>query len=179
MRQSRAVEIAVGVFVALGLAGLLMLALQAANIGAYLDDEAYRVEASFSSVAGLRERAPVTVAGVRVGRVAEIGFDQQNFEAVVTLRIDARYQLPEDTLASVYTAGLLGEKYISLAPGGAETNLGDGDKIQLTQPAVVLEELIGQFIFNRDGGGGEQEPGADKDQGEGGGQDGLPEGWAP
>ncbi|QKT02900.1 outer membrane lipid asymmetry maintenance protein MlaD [Ectothiorhodospiraceae bacterium 2226] len=174
MRQSRAVEIAVGVFVALGLAALLMLALRVANITAYVNDDGYHVSASFASVAGLRERAPVTVAGVRVGRVTAIEFDPRTFEAVVTMRIGERYKLPEDTLASVYTAGLLGEKYIALEPGGADEDLADGGRIQLTQSAVVLEQLIGQFIFNRpdgDGGGaGEADPFGD---------DGLPPGWAP
>lgn len=158
--SSRTIEIWVGVFVAGGLAALFMLAMQVSNLTVVSGDEGYEIRARFENISGLRVRSPVTMAGVRVGRVVDIGFDEETFEAVVTMRIDSSYdQLPEDTSAAVLTSGLLGEKYIGLEPGGALENLGDGDVIDLTQSALVLEQLIGQFLFQQaseDPQGGEQ-----------------------
>lgn len=157
MFHSRAVEIWVGVFVAAGLAALFMLAMQVSNLGRFTDDNGYTLSAGFENIGGLKVRSPVTVAGVRIGRVAAIGYDSDTFEAVVTLRIDGRYdQLPRDTSASILTAGLLGEQYIGLEPGGDEAVLGDGDRIQLTQSALVLEKIIGQFLFSKAAEGGSQ-----------------------
>lgn len=147
---SRTVEIAVGVFVALGLAALVMLAMRVSNISALTETGGYEVKARFSNIGGLKVRAPVTMAGVRIGRVADIAFDDRSYEAVVTMRILPRYdRLPMDTSASILTAGLLGEQYVGLDAGGAERYLGPGDEITLTQSAVVLEQLIGQFLYGK------------------------------
>jgi len=154
MVQSRSVEIWVGLFVAAGLAALFMLAMRVSNLSMVGNVDGYPIVARFENVAGLKERAPVEMAGVRIGRVEAIAFDPDTFQARVTMRIDSRFdQLPEDTSAAVLTAGLLGEKYIGLEPGGAMETLGPGDEIQLTQSSLVLEQLIGQFLFSRAEGG--------------------------
>lgn len=151
MQASRTVEIWVGVFVALGLLGLFFVAMQVSNLGEFRTAQgSYIVKARFGNIGGLRVRAPVSMAGVTVGRVERIGFDNQRYEAVVTMRIDPAYQtLPEDTSASILTAGLLGEQYVGLAAGGSEDFLKDGDEIELTQSAMVLEQLISRFLFNK------------------------------
>ena len=150
MMQSRSVQVWVGLFVVMGMAALLMLAMKVSNIRAFSGDEGYEISAHFENIGGLKVRSPVTMAGVVVGRVARIDFDKELYEAVVTLRIDPRYDnLPEDTSASIFTAGLLGEQYIGLEAGGAENYLRDGDSLQLTQSAVVLEQLIGQFLVSQ------------------------------
>lgn len=150
MFQSRTVEIWVGVFIAAGLAALFMLAMQVSNLTVVGNEDGYRVTARFENISGLNVRSPVTIAGVRVGRVTDISFDPQTFEAVVTLTIDSSYkEIPDDTSASVFTSGLLGEKYIGLEPGGSMEYLQDGDEIQLTQSSLILERLIGQFLFKK------------------------------
>ncbi len=172
---SRMTEIWVGVFVAAGMAALFMLAMQVSNLSTYSNSEGFDVIANFDDASGLKVRSPVTMAGVRIGRVKDITFDDQTFEAVVTLRLGKRHTtLPEDTSASIYTAGLLGEKYVGLEPGagsnhcedmaleaeleGKKSNLADcknngassvlheGSRITLTQSSMVLEKLIGQFV---------------------------------
>jgi phospholipid/cholesterol/gamma-HCH transport system substrate-binding protein len=149
MQNSRAIEIGVGVFVAGGLAALFMLAMQVSNLSANISSKSYEVTAAFQNVGGLKVRSPVTVSGVRVGRVESIDYDTHAYEAVVTLRIDDKYNtFPEDTSASIYTAGLLGEQYIALQPGGSENDLKPGDRIHLTQSSLVLEQIIGQFLYN-------------------------------
>lgn len=151
-------EIWVGLFVAAGIAALFMLAMRVSNLSMVGEDDGYEVTARFENISGLKVRAPVTMAGVEIGRVADIGFDSQTFQAVVTLRIRKEYDdLPEDTAASVYTSGLLGEKYVGLQPGGALDALEAGDEIELTQSSLVLEQLIGQFLFSKatEGGSGE------------------------
>ena len=149
MQNSRAVEIGVGMFVAGGLAALFMLAMQVSNLSANVSSESYLVTAAFQNIGGLKVRSPVTVSGVRVGRVESIEYDTHAYEAVVTLRIDDKYNtFPEDTSASIFTAGLLGEQYIALQPGGSENNLKAGDRIHLTQSALVMEQIIGQFLYN-------------------------------
>ena len=158
--STRNIEIVVGLFVALGLAALLMLAMKVSNLTAISGDDGYRVMAHFDNVGGLKVRSPVTMAGVRVGRVSGITFDQDRYQASVTLDIRPEFsRIPTDTSASIYTAGLLGEQYIALLPGGAEKYLGDGAEIRLTQSAVVLEELIGQFLYSQGQGGGDQASG--------------------
>lgn len=143
----KTVEIWVGVFVAAGLAALFMLAMKVSNLSTYSNDEGYDIFAHFEDASGLKVRSPVTMAGVRIGRVQDIIFNPQTFEAVVTMRIEKQYNtLPKDTSASIYTAGLLGEKYVGLEPGGDEDNLKSNDKIKLTQDSLVLEKLIGQFV---------------------------------
>jgi len=149
MLQERTVEIGVGLFVALGLAALFMLAMQVSNLNLTSRDDGYLISARFGNVAGLKARAPVEMAGVRIGRVEQISFDPQSLQARVTMRIEGRYNaLPEDSSAAVLTAGLLGEKYIGLEPGGALDPLREGSEIMLTQSSLVLEQLIGQFLFS-------------------------------
>jgi phospholipid/cholesterol/gamma-HCH transport system substrate-binding protein len=150
MMQSRTVEIWVGLFIAAGMAALFMLAMQVSNLTVVSSDEGYTVTAKFDNIGGLKVRSPVTVAGVRVGRVSNIGFDPNTFQAVVSLNISNQYNgLPLDTSASIFTAGLLGEQYIGLEPGGDMEMLSDGDELMLTQSALVLEQLIGQFLFSK------------------------------
>jgi phospholipid/cholesterol/gamma-HCH transport system substrate-binding protein len=149
MRNSRALEIGVGLFVAAGLAALFMLAMQVSNLSANISGESYMVTAAFQNIGGLKVRSPVTVSGVRVGRVEAIDYDTSAYEAVVHLRIEDKYNsFPDDTSASIFTAGLLGEQYIALQPGGSENNLKAGDRIHLTQSALVMEQIIGQFLYN-------------------------------
>ncbi len=155
MVQTRTVEIAVGAFVVAGLAALFVLAMKVSDIGAFDAAEGYELVARFDNVGGLKVRAPVTVGGVRVGRVVAIDYDMDTYEAVVRMRIDRRYdRFPADTSASILTAGLLGEQYVGLEPGGEERYLGDGDRIRYTQSALVLEKIIGQFLYSRAAEGG-------------------------
>ncbi|MFW5452567.1 outer membrane lipid asymmetry maintenance protein MlaD [Thioalkalivibrio sulfidiphilus] len=146
---TRTIEIAVGIFVALGLAGLFMLAMQVSNISEYRNTDGYTVSAYFTNIGGLKVRAPVTVSGVRVGRVTAIRYDPERFQARVEMTISAAHDyLPADTQASIYTAGLLGEQYIALEPGGEDDVLVDGSEIYYTQSALVLEEIIGRILVN-------------------------------
>jgi len=138
-----------GAFVAAGFAALLVLALKVGNLGAERANQTYRVDARFDNIGGLKVRAPVRSAGVLVGRVAEIHFDNKRFQADVTLALDKRYTFPKDTSASILTSGLLGENYVGLDAGGDDKNLAAGDRITITQSAVVLERLIGQFLFSK------------------------------
>lgn len=151
--ESRSQELWVGVLVALGLVALLFLAVRASNLTEYRDGDTYTLNAQFDNIGGLRVRAPVTVAGVRIGRVSGIDFDSQSMRASVQLAINRRYsQLPQDTTASVRTAGLIGEQFISLEPGGAPEVLKGGDALELTQSAIVIEQLIGQFLYGQAAG---------------------------
>lgn len=157
MFHSRSVEIWVGVFIAAGMAALFMLAMQVSNLSAATETGGYEIKAKFQNISGLKERAAVMVAGVKVGRVTDIGFDPKTFEAVVTLHIGDDYKiLPTDTSASILTSGLLGEKYVGLEPGGDEEVLKDGDSIHLTQSAVILEQLIGQLLYSKASEGGDK-----------------------
>ncbi len=150
MLHSRTVEIWVGLFIAAGMAALFMLAMQVSNLTVVNDDEGYNVTARFDNISGLKVRSPVTVAGVRIGRVTNIGFDPKTFQAVVTLNISSQYnELPMDTSAAIYTSGLLGEQYVGLEPGGDFEVLKDGDEIILTQSALILEQMIGQLLFSK------------------------------
>jgi phospholipid/cholesterol/gamma-HCH transport system substrate-binding protein len=143
------IDLWVGVFVALGVAALLGLAMKVGNLTTTNIGETYTVSANFENIGGLKPRAPVKSAGVVVGRVADIAFDPATYEAVVSLNIDKRYSFPKDTFANIYTAGLLGEQYLGLEAGGDEENLANGDKIQHTQDAVVLEKMISQFLYSK------------------------------
>lgn len=143
------IDLWVGIFVALGLAALLSLAMKVGNLTTSNIGETYSVTANFENIGGLKPRAPVKSAGVVVGRVSEISFDPKTYEAVVSLSIDKRYHFPKDTFANIYTAGLLGEQYIGLEAGGDEVSLKNGDKITQTQDAVVLEKLISQFLYSK------------------------------
>lgn len=148
--NSRSVEILVGVFMLLFLAAMAFLVLKASNLTSFSQSGGYALYANFENVGGLRERAPVTAGGVRVGHVSSIQYDAEFFQAKVTLQIDEKYDsFPEDTTASIYTAGLLGEQYIGLEPGAEDIILKPDDEITLTQSALVLERLIGQVLLNR------------------------------
>jgi phospholipid/cholesterol/gamma-HCH transport system substrate-binding protein len=149
------IDLWVGVFVAIGLGALLFLALKVGNLASFSTAETYRVEARFSNIGGLKVRAPVKSAGVVVGRVAEIGFDNDAYEAVAVLTLDARFKFPRDTSAKILTSGLLGEQYIGLEAGADERMLADGERLRLTQSAVVLENLIGQFFTSKAAEGGD------------------------
>ena len=143
------IDLWVGVFVVLGLGALLYLALKVGNLGSFNTGETYQVQARFANIGGLKVRAPIKSAGVVVGRVADIRFDNQSFEALVTMNLDGGYQFPRDTTAKILTSGILGEQYIGLEAGGDEAMLKSGDRVRLTQSAVVLENLISQFLFNK------------------------------
>jgi phospholipid/cholesterol/gamma-HCH transport system substrate-binding protein len=148
MKQTT-MEILVGVFVAGGMAALFMLAMKVSNISSLSEEGGYEVTAYFENIGGLKVRSPVTASGVTVGRVADIRYDDKLFEALVTLKLNRAYKLPVDTGASIFTSGLLGEQYVGLEPGGAEENLKDGDRIQHTQKALILEQIIGQVLFSK------------------------------
>jgi len=150
--NSRTIEILVGLFMALFLAAMFVLAMKVSNLTSLTGGDGYTIEAQFENIGGLKVRAPVSAGGVRVGQVSDIQYDQETFQARVTLTIDQQYNsFPLDTTASIYTAGLLGEQYIGLEPGAEEDFLQGGDEITLTQSALVLERLIGQVLFNRSG----------------------------
>ncbi len=144
-----AIDVWVGVFVAAGLAGLLFLALKVGNLASFSTSPTYQVQAKFANIGGLKIRAPIKSAGVVVGRVSNVSFDNVTYEAVVTLNLDSQYQFPRDTSAKILTSGLLGEQYIGLDAGGDSEMLKQGERLRLTQSAVVLENLISQFLFNK------------------------------
>jgi phospholipid/cholesterol/gamma-HCH transport system substrate-binding protein len=143
----------VGIFVAIGIAAILFLALKVGNLVAFGTTPGYRLEAAFENIGGLKLRAPVKAAGVVVGRVERIRFDPSTYQAIVTMKIDDGNQFTADTIASILTSGLLGEVYVGLDVGGDTKMLGDGARISKTQSAVVLEKLIGQFLFDKAAGG--------------------------
>ena len=148
--QNKSTEITVGMFVAAGIAALFMLAMKVSNLAEFTDETGYQVIAEFENIGGLKVRSPVTMAGVRVGRVADISLSSETYNALVTINLYGKYDsLPTDTAASIFTAGLLGEQYISLEAGAEEEFLQNGDVIDLTQPALVLEQVIGQFLFSK------------------------------
>jgi phospholipid/cholesterol/gamma-HCH transport system substrate-binding protein len=148
--SARSMEILVGAFVAAGFVALFFLAMKVSNLGAVTVGDGYQVTARFRNVGGLKVRAPVSMGGVPLGKVVGIHFDEKTFDAVVTMEIDRQYdQIPDDTYAKIYTAGLLGEQYLGLEPGGSEKNLKQGSEIRMTQSALVLEEVVGQFIFSK------------------------------
>jgi phospholipid/cholesterol/gamma-HCH transport system substrate-binding protein len=138
----------VGLFVLLGAAALVFLALRAGNMSSFSFAPTYTLTASFDNVGGLKVRAPVKSAGVVVGRVGAITFDNKSFQATVTLNVESSYQFPKDTSASILTSGLLGEQYVGLTPGAEEENFAAGGKIRYTQSAVVLENLISKFLYS-------------------------------
>jgi len=150
MIQNKSTEITVGMFVALGIAALFILAMKVSNLSEFNDESGYQVIAEFENIGGLKVRSPVTMAGVRVGRVADISLNPETYNAAVTINLYGNFDtIPTDTAASIYTAGLLGEQYIGLEAGAEEEFLQNGDVIDLTQPAIVLEQVIGQFLFSK------------------------------
>lgn len=153
--QKKSLDLWVGLFVLAGAAALLFLALKAGNMSTFSFEKTYAVTMKFDNIGGLKPRAPVKSAGVVVGRVADIRFDDKTFQALVTLDLESRYQFPKDSSAKILTSGLLGEQYIGLEPGGDTANLAAGDRIKMTQSAIVLENLISQFLFSKAAEGGE------------------------
>jgi phospholipid/cholesterol/gamma-HCH transport system substrate-binding protein len=154
----RSIEVLVGLFVLLGMGALVFLALKAANLASFGEHKGYTVSAKFDNIGGLKARAPVRSAGVTVGRVKSISLDAKTYQGVVRLEIDNFIKFPKDTSAKILTAGLLGDQYVGLEPGADDKDLGDGDVIGQTQSAVVLENLIGQLIFNRAADAGTASP---------------------
>ncbi|HUL42143.1 MAG TPA: outer membrane lipid asymmetry maintenance protein MlaD [Burkholderiales bacterium] len=151
---SKTLDLWAGMFVLAGIVALFMLAFKVGNLSSFsLSSNNYPLYANFENIGGLKVRAPVRSAGVVVGRVADIRFDNKDYVARVTLSIDNRYKFPKDTFASILTSGLLGEQYIGLDAGGDTKYLQAGDTIKKTQSALVLEKLIGQFLFSKAEGG--------------------------
>ena len=152
MRSSRAIDVSTGLFVLLGFAAIVFLVTQITNREFSLRNESYRLQAQFENVGGLKAGAPVSMAGVTIGRVESIGYDMDLFKAVATLRIDSRYdQIPNDSDASILTAGLLGGQYIGITPGGSDEPFRDGDQVEFVQDAIVLENLISKYLFSQAG----------------------------
>jgi phospholipid/cholesterol/gamma-HCH transport system substrate-binding protein len=152
MINRKSLELWVGLFVAAGILALAMLAFKVGNLTSADVMNSYKVTALFDNVGGLKVKAAVTMAGVRIGRVSAIAFDSKKYQALVTMDIDGRYQnIPKDSSASILTSGLLGDQYIGIEPGGEDASLKNGDRFLRTQSALVLEKLVGQVIFNKAG----------------------------
>lgn len=163
MMEKRALEFWVGVFVLAGILALIMLAFKVGNLTSSDVSNAYTVEAKFENIGGLKVKSPVTMAGVRIGRVTGVSFDKKTYQAVVELSIDGRYKnIPDDSSASILTSGLLGEQYIGITPGGSDGYLKQGDRILLTQSALVLENLIGQVMVKLTSDSGTNNSGSKK-----------------
>lgn len=150
--QRRTLDFWVGMFVLAGVAALMFLSLRVGNLSTYGVVDSYVIKGNFDNIGGLKVRAPVKSSGVVVGRVADIQFSTRTYDAIVTMSIDSRFQFPRDTFASILTAGLLGEQYIGLDAGGDEVMLKEGDTIMKTNSAMVLEEMIGRFLFDKASG---------------------------
>lgn len=150
MVRTPMLEILVGAFMAAGLAALFFLAMKVSNLGVSAGGEGFRLMARFDNIGSLKVRAPVRMAGVRIGRVEDIRFDKNTYEAVVAMRIEEAFDtIPTDSFATVLTAGLLGEQYVGLEPGVSEGYLRNGDQFSHTQSALVLEQMISQFLFSK------------------------------
>ncbi|WP_194714371.1 outer membrane lipid asymmetry maintenance protein MlaD [Noviherbaspirillum soli] len=155
--QRKSLDVWVGLFVVLGAAALLFLALKAGNMSSISFAKTYEVTARFDNIGGLKPGAPVKSAGVVVGRVDNIGLNSKTFQAEVRLKMQSGYPFPKDSSAKILTSGLLGEQYIGLEPGGDTNNLAQGDRITMTQSAIVLENLISQFLFSKAAEGKEEQ----------------------
>jgi phospholipid/cholesterol/gamma-HCH transport system substrate-binding protein len=148
MHHSSTQDTLVGLFVAAGIVGLFFLALQVSNLSSFTEQEGYTVTARFENSGGLKVKSPVSAAGVKIGQVSDISFDPKTYESVVKMRINSKYNsIPDDTTASIFTAGLLGEQYVNLEPGGSGEFLKENGNIEITQSAIILEKAIGQFLF--------------------------------
>lgn len=158
--KKTALDFWVGLFVVLGFLALLFLALKVGNMSSLSFQPTYAVKLKFDNIGGLKPRAPVKSAGVVVGRVGSIGFDTNTYQALVTIDLDKQYQFPKDSSAKILTSGLLGEQYIGLEPGGDTEMLKAGDTITMTQSAIVLENLIGQFLYSKAADAGGAKPAA-------------------
>lgn len=150
--QSRAVELLVGFFVCLGIAAIFILTMRVSDLANTSDVNGYTVTAAFNDIGGLKVGAPVDLAGVRIGRVTAIKLNQTTFQADASIRINEKYKIPRDSDASILTSGLLGDQYVGIGPGGSLKNMQDGDKFVITQSAIVLENLIGQFMTSMSDG---------------------------
>lgn len=151
MQQTRSVEMGTGLFVLLGLAAVFFLTTQTTGNDGFSGDDTFEVSARFENVGSLKDRAPVAMSGVTIGRVTSVTFDPAELNAVVTFEIDSKYdQIPEDSDASILTSGLLGSQYIGLQVGGSEFYLEDGSEILFTQSAIVIENLISKYLFSSD-----------------------------
>jgi|SRR6185369_11512463 len=157
MMSRKELDLWVGLFVAIGIAALLFLALKVAGQSSFSASHTYQIEAKFDNIGGLKVRAPVKSSGVVVGRVNSVRFDNETFKAVVNMTLDGRFQFPRDSSAKILTSGLLGEQYVGLDAGGDSANLKNGDTLKITQSAVVLENLISQFLYSK---AAEPSPGA-------------------
>ena len=147
---SRKIEILVGLFVTAAIAAFFMLAMSVSNLSSYSGGESYQLKARFDNIGGLKVRSPVAAGGVRIGRVIDIQYNSETYEAIVSMAIEKQYdKFPVDTAASILTSGLLGEQFIGLEPGAEEEFLKQGDVIDLTQSALVLEQIIGQFLYSK------------------------------
>ncbi len=155
----KSIETLVGLFILLGFLAIVFLALQAANLASFSRGATYTLTARFDNIGGLKVRAPVKSAGVTVGRVSAISLDNKTFQGLVTIQVERRFEFPIDTSAKILTAGLLGDQYLGLEPGGDDKDLAAGDEIKMTQSAVVLENLIGQFLYSKAADGGDDKSG--------------------
>ena len=150
MQQTRSVELGTGLFVLLGMAALFFLTTQTTGSNNISTSDGYEVTARFENVGSLKDRAPVAMSGVTIGRVTSVEFDSQNLNAVVTFVIDSQFdQIPDDSDASILTSGLLGSQYIGLQPGGSDLYFEEGSEVQFTQSAIVIENLISKYLFNQ------------------------------
>lgn len=148
MQHTSTQDTLVGLFVASGIVGLFFLALQVSNLSSFVEEDSYTITARFENSGGLKIKSPVSAAGVKIGKVSHISFDPATYQSVVQMSIYSKYNtLPDDTTASIFTAGLLGEQYVNLEPGGSDEFLKNDGKIDITQSAIILEKAIGQFLF--------------------------------
>jgi len=148
MQHTSTQDTFVGLFVASGIIGLFFLAMQVSNLSSFVSEDSYTITARFENSGGLKIKSPVSAAGVKIGRVIAINFDPKTFESVVKMSINSKYNaLPDDTTASIFTAGLLGEQYVNLDAGGSDTPLKNDGTIEITQSAIILEKALGQFLF--------------------------------
>src|SRR5699024_7041308 len=151
--QSRAIELLVGLFVCLGIAAIFILTMRVSDVSSIGGSPGYALKADFYNIGGLNTGAPVRMAGIRIGRVANIHLDPQTYEAVVVMHIQQDYKLPKGSSAAILTSGLLGNQYVGITPGGALDYMQDGDRFDITQGAIILEKLISQFMYNFASGG--------------------------
>jgi phospholipid/cholesterol/gamma-HCH transport system substrate-binding protein len=148
MQHTSTQDTLVGLFVASGIVGLFFLALQVSNLSSFVEEDSYTITAQFENSGGLKVKSPVSASGVKIGKVSNISFDPDTYQSTVQMSIYSKYNtLPDDTTASIFTAGLLGEQYVNLEPGGSDVFLKNGGKIEITQSAIILEKAIGQFLF--------------------------------
>jgi len=148
MQHTGTQDTLVGLFVASGIVGLFFLAMQVSNLSSFVEEDSYTITARFENSGGLKIKSPVSAAGVKIGKVSNISFDPKTYQSVVQMNINSQYNtLPDDTTASIFTAGLLGEQYVNLEPGGSDVYLQNDGEIEITQSAIILEKAIGQFLF--------------------------------